>query len=126
MLKINNKELGLYGFDLEDEDSIKILKDKGFDIELLTFMAKKDLYIEAVSNYMEDVAKENGYYSVLSFCSYASGNDSYALESQKFISFRSSVWSYCYDELDKIEKGEITIPTLDYFLSTLPKFIKEV
>jgi len=118
----NNKELGLYGFDLNDEDSVKILLDKGLNIDEIKLSLIKDDFVQSISTYINEVAISKGYENAVSFATYASGTDNYALEAQKFISFRSAVWNFAFEQFQKFASGEITLPTKEYFVSTLPKF----
>ena len=117
-----NEKLGLFNYDLNNDENIKKLESKGFNIELLRFQVLKKEYLLAVSSYLDGVAVFHGYDSALSFCSYALGSDSYALEAQKFISFRSSVWDYAFLKFEEVKRGDVLIPELSYFISTLPKF----
>ena len=117
-----NEKLGLFNYDLTNDEDIKKLESKGFNIERLKFQVSKKEYLLAVSSYLDSVAISHGYDSALSFCSYALGSDNYALEAQKFISFRSSVWDYAFSKFEEVKRGDILIPELSYFISTLPKF----
>lgn len=70
---------------------------------------------------MNSKAQEQGYDSILSACSYAGYPNDFQQEAIAFGTWRSSVWKYCYQELDKIQQGLRTEPTIEEFLLELPQ-----
>ena len=123
-MKYTNEKLGLYGYDLSDNDDILFLESKGLVIDVLISEIVKKKYQSSISGYINSVAVDNGYDSAISFATYANGSGHYAIEAQKFVEFRSQVWDYAFSEFEKFSSGDIVLPSLDYFLSTLPKFDK--
>lgn len=82
--------------------------------------AKQKLIENGVQAHLDLKAKEHGYDSILSACSYAGYPNPYETEGKSFIVWRGNVWAYCYQELAKVQDGTRTEPTLEEFLLELP------
>lgn len=85
----------------------------------IVYIVKKRL-TDVVSNYLDSVAIDKGYDSILSACSYAAAPNPYQIESQLFISWRGVVWAKFYDILNQITTKVINIPTEEELLKLLP------
>lgn len=82
---------------------------------------KRD-FIDAVQDHMDGIARTRGYDNIFTACTYsASTVEKFAKEASICIEFRDAVWSYCYEQLDRIIAGERSIPTIDDFISELPE-----
>ena len=75
---------------------------------------------EAIQNMMEEDAKENGYSSLISACTYATSGGTFASEGQSFVVWRDSVWTKAYKILLDVNNGIIPEPTIDELLTMLP------
>lgn len=79
-------------------------------------------YQDAVQVMLDAKAREKGYDSVLSACSYAAIANIFQAESQAFIIWRSNVWAHGYQVLADVQNGVIPMPTLEEFLAGLPVY----
>jgi hypothetical protein len=78
----------------------------------------------AIQGHIDSIARSRQYESSLHCASYANSTvESWAAESQAFIAWRDSVWSYSYTELAKFENGERQAVTVDEFLTELPAIV---
>lgn len=81
-------------------------------------------YTQEIQNYLDSEAKKLGYDSCLSVCSYINtGIPKFDAEGEAFRTWRSAVWAYGYETLNKALAGEIEIPTLQDFISSLPQLV---
>ena len=76
--------------------------------------------VNAIDDLLDAEAKKNGYSSIISATSYAGYPNDFQAEGLAYGTWRSAVWAYCYQELDKIQQGLRTIPTLEEFIGELP------
>jgi hypothetical protein len=76
----------------------------------------------AIQNILDSTAQSKGYDNILSACSYASVLNDFQTESQKFIVWIASVWSYGYAQLALIKSGGRKLPTIEAFILELPKY----
>ena len=87
----------------------------------------QNIYNESILSiqlHIEDVAKSGGYDSALSCASYVSStNPEWALQANKFITWRDGVWAYCYQEFDKLKSGQRQIVSVDAFINELPVIV---
>ena len=79
-------------------------------------------FTEAVQQHLDAQAISKGYDNIVSACSYAGAPNPFQAESIQFITWRGNVWSYCYQELAKVQSGERPVPELQDFLNELPSF----
>jgi len=84
----------------------------------------KSRLTSAIQSMLDDKAKERGYDSILSLCTYAtSTNAKFAAEGQAGVSWRDEVWAKGYAILADVESGSRAIPTVDELLAELPNFV---
>lgn len=76
---------------------------------------------DLIQNMLNEKAIEHGYDSIISVCSYAGYTNQFQDEAVAFGIWRSDVWAYCYAELEKIQQGVRSEPTIDEFLLELPQ-----
>ena len=82
----------------------------------------KQMLIDGVQNYMDEVAMTRGYDGILSACSYIdTGVERFDIEGAQARKWRSQVWAYCYEYLDDVLAGTRTIPSLEELIAELPK-----
>lgn len=74
----------------------------------------------SIQTLLDQEAQAKGYDSILSACSYAYPGNSFQAESQSFVAWRSAVWAYCYQEMDKVKNGTRPVPTIEQIISELP------
>lgn len=78
-------------------------------------------YELAVQDYMDEVAAERNYDSMLSAATYAtSKNGRYGFEGKACVDWRDAVWDACYAILADVEAGNRTPPTVEELLAELP------
>ena len=70
---------------------------------------------QAVQSHLDTTARQKGYDSILSACTYAGYTNPYQEEGQAFTKWRGDVWAYCY------EQQNIFTGAVDEFVLTLPK-----
>ena len=79
-----------------------------------------------IQSHLDNGAKERGYDSVLSACSYVGYPNPYENDGKSFIAWRGNVWAYCYTALAEVQAGTRTEPTLAELLAELPVFVEVV
>jgi hypothetical protein len=73
---------------------------------------------------LDETAKERGYDSILSLCTYATSTAAkFSDEGQAGVSWRDEVWAKGYSILADVESGSRAIPTESELLSELPSFV---
>jgi hypothetical protein len=78
-------------------------------------------YTGSIAAMMDAKAIDRRYDSALSLSTYlGSTNAQWAEEAQAFVAWRDQVWGYCYAELDKVQAGTRSQPTVAEFLTELP------
>lgn len=77
-------------------------------------------FTDAVQEHLDKAAQNKGYDNIVSACSYGAVQNPFQKESILFIAWRGEVWSYCYQELDKVKTGTRPIPDLQDFINELP------
>ena len=86
--------------------------------------SKKSRLTSAVQSMLDETARERGYDSILSLCSYATSTAAkFSAEGQAGVSWRDEVWAQGYSILADVESGARAIPTVDELLSELPSFV---
>ena len=84
----------------------------------------KSRLTSAIQSMLDDKAKERGYDSILSLCTYATSTAAkFAAEGQAGVSWRDEVWAKGYAILADVESGSRAIPTVDELLAELPNFV---
>lgn len=85
-------------------------------------------YDIAIEQHLDEAAEEAGYYDPLGripnidrACSYASFANPYQTESQSFVSWRASVWSYVFNIKSEVEAGNRTQPSIAELIAELPQ-----
>lgn len=82
----------------------------------------KQEFINAVQDHMDSIAQTRGYDDIFTACTYATSTvERFVQEAQACVRFRDAVWSYCYEQLDKIMAGTRTMPSIIEFIEELPK-----
>jgi len=90
--------------------------------EFLT--STKSRLISAIQSMLDETAKERGYDSILSLCTYATSTAAkFSDEGQAGVSWRDEVWAKGYTILADVESGARAIPTESELLSELPSFV---
>lgn len=76
----------------------------------------------AIQGRLDEAARGRGYDSIATAVSYAEepAVARFQEDGKAFRAWRSLVWAYAYQELDKVKAGKREIPTLDAFLAELP------
>ena len=87
-----------------------------------SFEEKKKQLTSAIQFFMDSKARDIGYDDLKTAITYAEEPTvpKFQAEGKALRAWRSMVWAYCYELLDKVEKAEVEEPTLDYVLSNLP------
>ena len=75
--------------------------------------------IETVQKILDDGAKEKGYDSIISACSYV-GSTNFGDEGRSFLDWRDAVWTYVYQLESDISDDTRTEPTIEEFIAELP------
>jgi hypothetical protein len=84
----------------------------------------KSRLISAIQSMLDDKAKERGYDSILSLCTYATSTAAkFSKEGQAAVEWRDEVWAKGYAILADVESGSRAIPTVDELLAELPSFV---
>ena len=84
----------------------------------------KSRLISAIQSMLDETARERGYDSILSLCTYAtSPTAKFSDEGQAGVSWRDEVWAKGYAILADVESGSRAIPTESELLSELPSFV---
>ena len=79
-------------------------------------------YTAAAQAYLDDFARTKTYDGILSACTYASDPDSkLRAEGQRCVGLRSAVWGTAFTILNDIMDNRRGIPTIEQFISELPK-----
>lgn len=79
------------------------------------------MYKGAVQRLLDATAQARGYDGILAACSYyGSTIAKFRAEANACIAWRDAVWAYCYDQLAKVQAGDIAQPSIDEFIASLP------
>lgn len=80
-------------------------------------------YVKTVQNHLDTTAQTRNYDNIFTLCSYANDlepNPKFLKEGRAAVSWRSAVWTKCYDILAEVKAGTRTVPT--DIISELPTF----
>ncbi|MDQ1183593.1 hypothetical protein [Agrobacterium larrymoorei] len=78
----------------------------------------------AIQTHLDATASQRRYDSIHTAISYRDDpNPKFAAEAAALFAWRSAVWTYATDELDKVVAGERAIPTVEEFLAELPQLV---
>ena len=78
-------------------------------------------YTMAVQAHLDEAARERGYDSILSACTYVDSTvPRFAAEGQAAINWRDAVWSACYTVMHEVKTGMIELPTQQELIAALP------
>lgn len=81
----------------------------------------EDDYTQAAEAMMDAKVSERRYDSIGKACTYDGDPDPiFAAEGAACKAWRSAVWRKCYEDLAKVQAGEMTQPTIEDFLASLP------
>jgi len=84
----------------------------------------KSRLTSAIQSMLDETARERGYDSILSLCTYATSTAAkFAAEGQAGVSWRDEAWTMGYSILADVESGARAIPTEAELLSELPNFV---
>lgn len=103
------------------------------DEEARTLAANKaqdmlQVYEVAVQSFMDSKAQSFGYDDIKSAVTYAEEPAvlKFQTEGKAFRAWRSLCWAYCYEQLDKVQKNQREVPTVEELVAELPAFNLEV
>lgn len=78
-------------------------------------------FVSAIQQHLDDFAKTRGYDGIMSACTYATSTvPKFKTEGQYCVQARDATWSMAYDLLDKVQAGEIDVPTEEEVFTQLP------
>jgi len=81
-------------------------------------------FSSAIQSHLDATASQRRYDSIHTAISYRDDpSPKFAAEAAALFAWRSAVWTYATDELDKVVAGERAIPTVEEFLSELPVLV---
>lgn len=82
-------------------------------------------YKQAVQSLLDSTAINYGYDDVKSAVTYAEEPTvlKFQIEGKSFRSWRSQCWEYCYEQLEKVQNKERTVPSVEELVAELPKFV---
>ncbi|MFC0245834.1 hypothetical protein ACFOLL_12540 [Falsochrobactrum ovis] len=84
-------------------------------------MPTADDYRREIQNLIDTKAQEKDYDSGATLASYVSSTiPQWAAEAQAFVAWRDAVWLHALTELDKVQSGARSQPTIEGFLAELP------
>ena len=84
----------------------------------------KSRLTKAVQDHMDVTANQYGYDNIFTACTYANSNNlTFKNQSLAFISWRDSVWEYCFTVLADVQNQLRTIPSESDLISELPLFV---
>lgn len=76
---------------------------------------------DAIQEYLDDTAKENGYDSIISMCTYVvSSNTKFKTDGEKAVALRDGCWEVAINILTDVQSGVRSIPTKEELISELP------
>ncbi len=84
------------------------------------FAAIVKSFDNAIEAHLHAGAVAKGYTNIERACMYASYPNPFWGESKSFVQWVGEVWAYCYVELQKVQEGTRTMPTVEQIISELP------
>lgn len=80
-------------------------------------------FMDEVQMFMDNSARSFGYDDIKSAVTYAEEPSvpKFQNEGKAFRAWRSLVWAYCYEQLDRAKSGDRAQPELDEFILELPQ-----
>jgi len=76
----------------------------------------------AIQSMIDSKAQERDYDSGATLASYVNSTiQQWATEAQAFVAWRDAVWLHALTELDKVQSGARSQPTIEEFLAELPE-----
>lgn len=105
----------------DDAEELKNLADaeKAEKVKNARMKELESIILIEVQKILDDGAKEKGYDSIISACSYM-GSTNFGAEAQSFLDWRDAVWTYVYQAESDIKNGDRSEPTIEEFLNELP------
>lgn len=77
-------------------------------------------YENAIQNLVDETARERQFRDGVTLASYiGSSKPKWAAEAQAFVFWRDYVWTSAYTELEKVQSGQRTQPSVEQFLSEI-------
>lgn len=83
----------------------------------------KALFISSIQNLLDSKAKEKGYDSILSACSYAGYDNPFRAEGEVYGAWRANCWQTGYQILAEVEAGTRLMPTIEEVLLEMPSLV---
>ena len=82
-------------------------------------------FVAAAQQAMDSQARALGYDSAATAVTYAEepAVPRFQEEGRAIRAWRSKVWAFAYDLLDKVKAGSVAVPTVDEFLSQMPVYV---
>lgn len=124
--EIPEGQLAVYngkGWDLVDAPAPQPEPQPGPELDQLLPGEVRAYLTSVVQEHMDTTARERNYDGILSLCTYAtSTNPKFAAEGQAGVEWRDDVWTRCYELLDQVEAGDVTVPTASELIGMLPPF----
>lgn len=113
-----------------DGDLVELLPDEVVEIRAIQAALSTPLpptidhYRQAIQAFVDETAQQRNYDSGLTCASYVgSTNPAWAAEAAAFVAWRDVVWAYAYGELDKVQAGQRSQPTVAEMIGELPELI---
>lgn len=77
-----------------------------------------------VQSVLDSKAQEKRYDNILSATSYAAGANPFQAEGQKFLEWRSAVWTKCYEVLAEVKANTRPVPSIEELIAELPAYVE--
>lgn len=93
-----------------------------------TFEQEVQFYRNAAQQHLDNVARQAGYDDIKTAVTYAEepAIPVFQQQGKALRAWRSVVWAFAYDLLDKVSKGEVQKPSMEEFVALLPTVNWEV
>lgn len=81
-------------------------------------------YHDAIQSMIDETARSKDFRDGAALASYFNSTvEPWADQAKAFVAWRDNVWQYVYPELSKVQAEERERPTIEDFLSELPRMI---